>query len=190
MMNTPPSTIAAATIAAKTMTTCARLLALAGLDEMLRGQGQYTLFAPTDRAFDELPVGTLAALESDRKRLRATLEYHILCVGDIAQIRNQKVLTLEGTLLTVSVTDDGLLLDHANVCARPVRCTNGVIYPLGAVLFPGFTPEVSATVQRLTQDSPWSGGRRASRTRPALAATTAQAAAAALFDTPPIPRAT
>lgn len=175
----PP--IAAGVHATKSIATCARLLALAGLEEMLRGEGRYTLFAPTDLAFSELPAGALASLENDPVRLRATLEYHILSVDrELPQIRNGKLATLEGTLLTAAVTDGGLRLDHANVSGSPLRCANGVIHQIDAVLFPGFTPPPPATPKN---ESPWSGRRRASRASIALRARGAQAAEA-LFQSP------
>lgn len=185
-------TIAAGVHATKSITTCARLLALAGLEEMLQGEGQYTLFAPTDLAFKELSPEAMASLESDPARLRATLEYHILPIDrELSQIRNGKLSTLEGTLLTSSVTDGGLRLDHANVCGSPLRCANGVIHQIDAVLFPGFTPPLSAAAQ---EESPWSGRRRVPRpsnalpaTAAATAAPTAAQAAEALFQSPPSP---
>ena len=170
-------TIAVGAHATKSIAICSRLLALAGLEDMLQGEGEYTLFAPTDVAFNELPLGAMTALESDRTRLRATLEYHILTTsGELSKIRNGKLATLEGTLLTASVTDDGgLRLDHANVSGSPVRCSNGVIHQIDAVLLPGFTPAPSASAQK---DSPWSGRRRVSRHAAAPPATGAQAAEA------------
>ena len=175
-------TIAVSAHATGSISTCSRLLALAGLEDMLQGEGQYTLFAPTDLAFSELPPGDLASLDNDRARLRATLEYHILSVDrQLSQIRNGKLSTLEGTLLTAWVTDDGgLRLDHANVSGSPLNCANGVIHQIDAVLFPGFTPAPSATAQRY---SPWSGLRRVSRHSNAMPATGAQAAEA-LFQSP------
>ena len=177
--NTLP-TIAAGAHATKSIATCVRLLALAGLEPMLQGEGRYTLFAPTDLAFDELPHEAMAALESDPARLRATLEYHILCVDrELSQIHNGKLCTLEGTLLASSVTDGGLRLDHANVCGSPLRCANGVIHQIDAVLFPGFAPPPSAA----QEESPWSGRRRDSRgSIPLPAAGTS--AAEALFQSP------
>lgn len=184
MTNHSLPSIAAGAHATKSIATCARLLALAGLNEMLRGEGRYTLFAPTDLAFSELSPEVLASLENDAAKLRATLEYHILSDDrQLSQIRNGKISTLEGTLLTSSVTDDGLQLDHANVCGSPLRCANGVIHQIDAVLFPGFTPPPSAAPQK---ESPWSGLRRASRTSNALPATAAQAAEA-LFQSPAFP---
>ena len=185
-MTTPTlPTIAAGARATKSIATCARLLALAGLEEMLQDDGQYTLFAPTDLAFNELAPEALAALESDPARLRAALEYHILPVNrELSEIRNGKLSTLEGTLLTSAVTDGGMRLDHANVCGAPLRCANGVIHQIDAVLFPGFTPAPAAAAQR---ESPWSGRRRGPRTALNVPSTTAAQAAEALFQSPASP---
>ena len=70
-------TIAAAARATKSLATCARLLVLAGLEQMLQGEGRYTLFAPTDLAFDELRPEAMAALERDPTRLRAALDREV-----------------------------------------------------------------------------------------------------------------
>ena len=178
-------TIASAVAATKRLAICARLLARAGLDEVLQGDGRYTLFAPIDAAFDELPPGMLASLEGDPPRLRAALEYHVLGVDrEVSEIRNGKLPTLEGTLLTSSVTDDGLRLDHANVLGHPVRCANGVIYQIGAVLLPGYTPAPSTLAPR---ESPWSGSRRGPRNSFAQRGIAVRAADA-LFLPPGVPR--
>ena len=175
-------TIAEGARTTKSIATCARLLALAGLEDMLRSDGHYTLFAPVDQAFDALPPGELQSLENDPVRLRATLEYHILGVGrELDQLRNAKLPTLNGELLTASVTDDGLQLDHANTRGISLRCANGVIHPIDAVLFPGFKPTLSARAQ---EESAWSGRRRVQRPTPAVVAPTAAQEAAALFETP------
>jgi len=175
-------TIAEGVRTTKSIGTCARLLAAAGLDEMLRGDGPYTLFAPIDQAFDNLPPGELEALESDPARLRSVLEYHILNVGrELNQLRNAKLPTLQGELITASVTDDGVQVDHGNTRGTSLRCANGVIHPIDAVLFPGFTPKLSAKAQ---EESAWSGRRRIPRLAPAVPAQTAAQEAAALFETP------
>ena len=153
-----PLTIAQSARSTKSLAICSRLLALAGLDEMLGGDAQYTLFAPTDEAFSALPAGTLDSLEQDPSLLRGTLEYHILTVGrELSQLHNGKFPTLQGALLTASVTDDGLQVDHANTGGYPVRCVNGVIHQIDAVLFPGYAPELSAAAK---EESAWSGRRR------------------------------
>jgi len=147
--------------ATKALGTCSRLLAVAGLENLLRGEGDFTLFAPTDAAFKELPDGALQSLEQSPRELRDMLEYHILEVGrELTQLGNGKLRTLQGTLLTATVTDDGLNLDHASTCGRGTRCANGVIHQIDRVLMPGFTPKLSAAA---LAPSAWSGQRAAAR---------------------------
>jgi|SRR5688572_21934469 len=144
--------------ATKSIAICARLLALAGLEDLLASDGRYTLFAPTDQAFNDLPPGKLQSLESDSAQLREMLEYHILSVGrELSQLGNGKLPTLQGELLNAFVTDDGVRLDQANTRGFPLRCANGVIHQIDAVLFPGFTPQLSA---KALEESAWSGRRR------------------------------
>ena len=165
------STITEGVRATKSISTCSHLLAIAGLDELLRGEGDYTLFAPTDQAFDNLPPGVLSSLQADPAKLRDVLEYHILSVGrELSQLRNGKLATLQGALITASVTDDGMQIDHASTRGQPMRCSNGMIHQIDAVLFPGFTRELSATA---TKDSAWSGRRRERITTAATNATSA-----------------
>ena len=156
------STISEATHATRSLGTCSRLLAIAGLEDVLRGEGPFTLFAPTDEAFRDLPPGALDTLEQDPAQLRDMLEYHILDVGrELGELGNGKLRTLQGTLLTAIVTDDGLNLDHASTCGRALRCANGVIHSIELVLMPGFTPTLSA---RAREDSAWSGRGTGPRT--------------------------
>jgi uncharacterized surface protein with fasciclin (FAS1) repeats len=176
-MTTQPTlpTIAVGVRSSRSITTCARLLALAGLNDLLQGEERYTLFAPTDKAFDALPPGTLQTLESDPAQLRSVLEYHIVSVDrDLSQIRDAKLSTVQGTLITASVTDDGLQLDHANTSGYPINCANGVIQPIDAVLFPGFKPTASAP----REESAWSGQRQSSRVYSGPVITAAEAAEA------------
>ena len=183
MMKTKLPAIAAAVHANRSTATCARLLALAGLEELLEGEGQYTLFAPTDVAFSKMPSGELASLRSNPAKLRATLAYHILHgFRELSEIHSGKLPTLEGTRLTSFVSDEGLRLDHSTVLAQPLLCANGVIYQIDAVLMPGFTPSPSPASH---QESAWSGRRR-DRRNPNIPATVAQAAEA-LFGSPTCP---
>src|SRR5258706_3901625 len=123
MILPPRPTITEGVRATKSIGTCSELLALAGLDELLRGEGDYTLFAPTDKAFDDLPAGTLASLQADPAELRAVLQYHILSVGrELSQLHNGKLATLQAALITASVTDDSLQIDHASTRGYPMRC--------------------------------------------------------------------
>lgn len=154
--------IADAVSATKSLGTCARLLKLAGLQDLLRGEGEFTLFAPVDDAFLDLPPGVLEALEQSPEELRNMLQYHILdAARELTELRNGKLRTLQGTLLTATVTDDGLNLDHASTSGRGMRCANGLIYPIDRVLMPGFTPTLS---EKARATSAWSGLRTVSRT--------------------------
>lgn len=173
-MKTPPNypmpttapelpTIAAAAFATKSLTTCSHFLARAGLEQLLAGAEHFTLFAPTEEAFRNLDPDTLEAFNADPKRLRAMLEYHIVVGGrEREAFSNSRVKTLEGSLLTAAVTDDGLMVDHASTTGRQVICSNGVIHPIDAVLMPGFKPTLSAKAREV---SAWTGQR--DRARPA-----------------------
>jgi len=107
----PAASIAVTINDASSLSTCARLLARAELTDFLGGGETFTFFAPTDAAFDSLPPETLKEIVDDRARLRAVLEYHIL-PGRWARaaFADRKLKTVEGTLLTVGITDDGLKL--------------------------------------------------------------------------------
>ena len=147
--------------ATKSLRTCTRLLAIAGLEELLRGEGDFTLFAPTDAAFDDLAPGTLQSLEQSPAELRDMLSYHIVeGRRELEQMRNAKLRTLQGTLLTATVTDDGMNLDHASTCGHAMRCANGLIHPIDRVLMPGFTPPLSAAARA---PSAWDGRRPVAR---------------------------
>jgi len=181
MMKHTLPTIAEGARATKSITTFTRLLSQAGLEALLNGQGRYTVFAPTDSAFDNLPPGALQSLEDDPAELRAMVEYHIMSVGrELSELQNAKLPTLNGEQLTAFVTDDGVRIDHAHTRGHAQRCANGVIHQIDAVLFPGFIPQLSAKAQ---QDSAWSGRRPAARVSAPPATTPAQDAAA-LFETP------
>jgi uncharacterized surface protein with fasciclin (FAS1) repeats len=181
MMKQTLPTIAEGAKATKSIATFTRLLHEAGLESLLSGEDRYTLFAPIDAAFDDLPPGALRSLEDDPAELRAMVEYHIVSAGrEISELRNAKLQTLHGNLLTACVTDDGVRIDHAHTHGHSQRCANGIIHQIDAVLFPGFTPQLSA---QALQDSAWSGRRRPSRIAMPVANTPAQDAAS-LFETP------
>jgi uncharacterized surface protein with fasciclin (FAS1) repeats len=159
----PLPSIADATGGSLSLATFSRFLALAGLEDLLREDKDFTLFAPTDAAFESLPPETLQALGDDPAKLRDLLAYHILSgTRERSAFANSKVKTMQGMLVSVGITDDGLTIDHANTCAHEIPCANGVIHPIDAVLIPGMKP----AAQR-GGESAWSGRRRVSKTRAA-----------------------
>lgn len=136
--------------------------AAAGLVDTLSGPGPFTLFAPNDDAFAELPAGTVDELLKDKDRLTAVLAYHVVpgkyMAADLMKMTTAK--TVQGARLaiatetavieedTVEVEDDivveddeiaafeELTVDDAIVIQADIECTNGVIHVIDSVLAP------------------------------------------------------
>lgn len=113
----------------------------AGLVETLKGEGPFTVFAPTDTAFDELPAGTLDNLmkPENRDQLVAVLTYHVVpgrvMAGDLAG-RQLQAETVNGNRLDI----DGrgaVKVNDANVLEADINATNGVVHVIDKVLLPG-----------------------------------------------------
>ena len=112
----------------------------AGLVETLKGEGPFTVFAPTDEAFAKLPEGTVESLlkPENKDKLVAILTYHVVA-GDVtsADIAGKKLMveTVEGRELSVDATN-GVMVDHAHVISADIETSNGVIHVIDAVLLP------------------------------------------------------
>ena len=112
-------------------------LRAASLTETLRGPGPYTLFAPTDKAFQKLPPGALNALLKDRKKLKGILEYHLLS-GTLAgkEIEAGELPTVEGSRLIVAIDGVRITVNGARVMETDLDASNGVIHVVDTVLLP------------------------------------------------------
>jgi uncharacterized surface protein with fasciclin (FAS1) repeats len=119
----------------------------AGLEETLRGEGPYTVFAPSDDAFAALPEGTVdTLLEDPSGALTDILTYHVVegavLAEDVVGLDGQEVTTVNGATFTVNVGDDGsvTLTDAAGnevtVTQTDIETSNGVIHVVDAVLMP------------------------------------------------------
>lgn len=108
-----------------------------GLVETLKGDGPFTVFAPTDEAFAKLPQGTVEALLKDEPKLRSILKYHVVAGEvDAAHVANlNQAKTLLGQSLNLS-THDGVRVGNAQVTAADIRCRNGIIHVIDTVLMP------------------------------------------------------
>lgn len=135
-------------IAAGDFTTLVAAVQAAGLEETLRGDGPFTVFAPTDDAFAALPAGTVETLlEDPTGDLADILTYHVVSgavlAADVVGLDGQEVETVQGATFTVGVGDDGsvTLTDAAgnvvNVVTTDIETSNGVIHVIDAVLLPG-----------------------------------------------------
>jgi len=110
----------------------------AGLEDALRSpDARFTIFAPTDEAFDALPEGTLEALLEDPETLAEILLYHVVqgrvFAGDL--VDGMEVTTLQGETVTISL-NGGAQVNGASVVATDVFTANGVIHVIDAVLLP------------------------------------------------------
>lgn len=120
--------------------TLTQALQTAGLAETLQGEGPYTVFAPNDEAFAELPQGTLEDLmkEENRERLRSVLMYHVasgdMRASDVTQ--QQSIGTLQGEPLAIERMGNEVRVDGATVVQPDIQATNGVIHEIDTVLMP------------------------------------------------------
>ena len=112
----------------------------AGLVDTLKGDGPFTVFAPTDEAFAALPEGTVENLlkPENKEQLIAILTYHVVSgkvmSGDIAG-KAMDVTTVNGAMAKVDATN-GVMIDAATVVAADVEASNGVIHVIDQVILP------------------------------------------------------
>ncbi len=133
-------------VAAGDFSTLATALTEAQLVDTLKGEGPFTVFAPTDEAFAALPDGTLDTLLADPTGdLAAILTYHVVAgkvmAADVVTMDGEMVETVNGESLTVNVDGDMVSLTDAqgntvNVTATDVEASNGVIHVIDGVLLP------------------------------------------------------
>lgn len=120
--------------------TLATALGAAGLVDTLKGEGPFTVFAPSDEAFARLPKGTLEALlkPENRHQLVELLKYHVVSGRLMADavVGLPGAESLNGQRLTVNVEEGGVSVAGARVVKTDIACTNGVIHVIDAVLMP------------------------------------------------------
>ena len=110
------------------------------LVETLSGTGPFTIFAPTNAAFDALPAGTVEDLlkPENKEKLTAVLTYHVVA-GNVMSSQladGQKVATLNGQELTVAIKDGVVTINGTKVIAADLAGSNGVIHVVEGVLLP------------------------------------------------------
>jgi len=110
----------------------------AGLVETLKGDGPFTVFAPTDEAFAKIPKATLEGLLKDKEALKKVLLYHVVSgkvmAADVVKIKSAK--TVQGSSAKVTVKGDKVMIDNASVVKTDISCTNGVIHVIDTVILP------------------------------------------------------
>jgi len=119
--------------------TLAAALKAADLVDTLKGDGPFTVFAPTDEAFAKLPAGTVETLlkPENKEKLAAILTYHVAAEKlDAKAVTTQSfITTVNGQRVSVSTTN-GATLDNATVTATDIAASNGIIHVIDSVLIP------------------------------------------------------
>lgn len=127
-------------VAAGNFKTLADLLGKAGLVDALKGDGPFTVFAPTDEAFAKVPKATLEALGKDKEKLKKVLTYHVVSgkvmAADAIKLDGKKADTLAKVPLSISVKDGSVYVDKAKVVKADIACKNGVIHVIDSVVIP------------------------------------------------------
>ena len=148
LLPTPPpsNTVVDIIVNSEAHTTLETAVIAAGLAETLSGDGPFTVFAPTDAAFANVPAETLDAVLADPALLTAILTYHV--VGSTALstdlMDGMAVTTLNGADVTVTINMDGVFINDAQVTMADIVADNGVVHVIDAVLLP--PPPPSNTV--------------------------------------------
>lgn len=122
---------------AGTFTTLVAAVQAAGLVDVLKGEGPFTVFAPTDEAFAALPEGTVEALLADIPALTAILTYHVVPGKVMSTDLSDGMMagTVNGQEVMIDLSS-GVMVDGANVIAADIEASNGVIHVIDAVILP------------------------------------------------------
>ncbi len=120
--------------------TLAAALKAGGLIDVLKGDGPFTVFAPTDEAFAKLPAGTVENLlkPENIEQLKAVLTYHVVSGKVMAAdvVKLDSATTVNGADVSISVEQESVKVNTATVVATDVMATNGVIHVIDTVILP------------------------------------------------------
>ncbi len=129
-------------VAAGSFKTLVAAVKAAGLVETLKGDGPFTVLAPTDEAFAKLPAGTVESLlkPENKGKLVAILTYHVIpakaMAADVVKLDGKTAPTVEGSPIKVEVEGKTVMVNNARVIKADIPCTNGVIHVIDTVILP------------------------------------------------------
>jgi len=135
-----PKTIVETAVGIEDFSTLVAAVKAGGLVETLSGKGPFTVFAPTNEAFEKLPKGTVEDLlkPENKEKLVAILKYHVVpgnvMAADVVKVKDAK--TAQGGKVKVTVKDEEVMINDAKVVKADVACSNGVIHVIDSVLLP------------------------------------------------------
>ena len=120
--------------------TLTKVLTSAKLVETLRGEGPFTVFAPTDEAFDKLPAGVVSNLmkPESAEELTAILKYHVLAgsVKLAGALGAKSANTLTGEGISITFSDGRIRVNESNLVNSDIQCSNGIVHVIDSVLLP------------------------------------------------------
>ncbi|MBT8419080.1 MAG: fasciclin domain-containing protein [Silicimonas sp.] len=126
-------------VSAGSFSTLVAAVEAAGLVDTLKGEGPFTVFAPTDDAFAALPEGTVENLlkPENKDQLTAILTYHVVpgkvMSGDLSD--GMSATTVQGSDVMIDL-DGGVMVEEANVVTADIETSNGVIHVIDKVILP------------------------------------------------------
>ena len=127
-------------VAAGQFETLAAALGAAGLVDTLKGEGPFTVFAPTDAAFAKLPEGTVESLlkPENKDQLVAILTYHVVAgkVDSNAVVKLNEATTVNGANIDISVKGGNVKINDATVVKADIDTSNGIIHVVDTVILP------------------------------------------------------
>jgi uncharacterized surface protein with fasciclin (FAS1) repeats len=127
-------------VAAGSFTTLAKALQAADLVDTLKGNGPFTVFAPTDDAFAKLPKGTLEDLlkPANKAKLRRILSYHVVpgnvTAADVVKLKSAKAVS--GDTIDIKASGGSVMVEESRVIKTDITASNGVIHVIDAVMLP------------------------------------------------------
>ena len=134
----PTMNIVETAVSAGSFNTLVAAVKAADLVETLSGEGPFTVFAPTDEAFAQIPEDQLNALLADKEALTAVLTYHVVAgkvmAADVVELTSAE--TVNGQSVDIKVMDGKVMVDGAEVVATDIQTTNGVIHVINKVILP------------------------------------------------------
>ena len=126
-------------VEAGTFETLVAAVQAAGLVDTLKGEGPFTVFAPTDEAFAALPEGTVEnlLLPENKDQLVAILTYHVVPgkVMSTDLMDDMEAETVQGSSVTIDL-DNGVMVENASVTTADIETSNGVIHVIDTVILP------------------------------------------------------
>ena len=148
VLTPPAATVADIIVNNVVLTTLERALDAASLTETLRSDGPFTVFAPTDAAFDALPDGVLDALLADVPALTDLLTYHMLNGETLAAGLNDgdRLRTVSGDSLDIRIEGENIFVNNAQIIFSDLTAGNGVVHLIDAILAPVTVEPINTVV--------------------------------------------